>query len=208
MGNIVAGSALNRGMTLTRYFLMEAAVPSGCYNDSVNNYSLFAAAETSKPTPDTTSNLGYRLYLQNAVNSAHVAKVVNLYNELDFALFTGSTFPIGSTNWEQNQLDYKPDDPPGIGQYHYDPSQPAGQRAKLTYITGERYITDVNESMAYVARPRSKAIGAEPNSSSVFPSLNLQNYGFGRDRTDHSGQFNRPTQQLNSFYKSIFDEIK
>src|SRR5205807_1346903 len=39
MGNVVVGSALKRGLSIDEYILMEAAIPSGCYNDSVNNYS-------------------------------------------------------------------------------------------------------------------------------------------------------------------------
>jgi len=62
--------------------------------------------------------------------------------------------------------------------------------------------------MAFVARPRSKAIGADSNSSSVFShSYNLQDYGFNGERTDHSGQFNRNIQQLSGFYEAFYNEL-
>ena len=71
-------------------------------------------------------------------------------------------------------------------------------------------VIDAHETMAFVARPRSKSAGAEENTPSVFPlSFDLQiQSNFGRDRGDHSGQFNRRIQQLGNFYKRLFDEIK
>jgi len=171
-------------------------------------------------TPDTVADLGYRLYLQSA--AANSNKVVNFFNPDDFALFRGTTFPIGSTNWEENQKVYKPNANLGIvlgnRTYAYDsgpPSSPypVGQRCFLrgSYPPfNQRQATDIHESMSFVARPRSKAIGAEPNSAVIFPnSINLQtDYSFGPADSDHSGQFNRRIQQVSGIYKTIFDEIK
>jgi len=47
-----------------------------------------------------------------------------------------------------------------------------------------------------LSRSRTRAVGAEPASGKPQPpsataSLNLQLYGFGRPRFDHSGQFQR-----------------
>ncbi len=218
MGNVVAGSALGRGMSLNRYFLMEAAIPGGCYNDGVNNYLVFLRAERRTPTPDTTADLGYRLYLQGA--DTRVVKSINFYNTVDFALATGTYPVVGDTNWEQNQISFKPDANAtlhGNKVYAYDlgtPSNPypIGQRCFLRDVylpLNQRQVTDIQESMAYVARPRSQAIGAEPNSSAVFPtSIDLRaQFGFGRDRSDHSGQFERRIQQVHEFYQAIFDEL-
>jgi hypothetical protein len=73
--------------------------------------------------------------------------------------------------------------------------------------------------MAFVARPRSKAVGAvgfAPNlkgavetnkpSTSVMNHVDLRTYGFNEDRTDHSGQFNRPIQEVWGLYERIFNE--
>ena len=219
MGNVVTGSALQRRMAVSRYFLMEAAIPGGCYGDAVNNYSLFTTAEQTSHTPDTVEDLGYRLYLQAAYSN--VGKVVNFYNRLDFALATGRYPVLGSTHWEQNQLLYKPNANLGLmlgdRTYAYDlgpPNNPylIGQRCFLrdSYPPfNQRQVEDIHESMAYVARPRSKAIGAEPNSANVFPdSVNLADYGFGEAQSDHSGQVNRRIQQVSDFYKKIFDEME
>ncbi len=219
LGNVVTGSALQRGIAINRYFLMQAAIPGGCYSDAVNNYSLFATAELTRHTPDAVADLGYRLSLQEAY--ARVGKAVNFYNQLDFALATGSYPIIGSTHWEQNQLLFKPNANLGVRlgdrTYAYDsgpPSNPypTGQRCFLrdSYPPfNQRRVTDIHESMAYIARPRSKALGAEPNSSSLVPdSVNLEEYGFGGVRSDHSGQFNRRIQEVSDFYKKLFDEMK
>jgi len=213
MGNVVAGSALKRGMSVNRYFLMEAAIPGGCYNDAVNNYPPFINREQLHPTPDTVSDLGYRLYVGPAQNNA--LKIINLYNINDYALAAGAYPVFGNVSWEGNQIGYKPNSF-AAKTYSYDQGPPTapypmGQRCFLrgTFSLSERPVLDIHESMSFVARPHSKAIGAEPSSSSVFPnSIDLQGYGFNAQRTDHSGQFNRSTQELNDFYKSIFNEIK
>ena len=190
MGNIVVGSALQRGMAVFCYVLMEAAVPAGCYSDAVNDYQRFLDEERLHPTPDTVPNLGYRLYLQLA--QTNVTKAVNFYNVNDFALATGR-YPIaGSTHWEQNQISFKPNANLGIAfgnrTYAYDSGPPSnpypiGLRCFLrdSYPPfNQRPVIDIHESMAYVARPRSKAIGAEPRSEIVFPiSISLDDLWFG-----------------------------
>ena len=219
MGNVVTGSALQRGMSIDRYFLMEAAVPGGCYNDAVNNYERFTVEEEIRPTPHSILDLGYQLYLQSVYTN--VASVVNFYNVNDFALATGTYPLIGGPNWEQNQISYKPDANAtlhGNKVYAYDSGPanepyPVGQRCFLRSVHppfDQRQVSDMHESMAYVARPRSKALGAEPNSTTIFPnSLDLAaRYGFGGGRSDHSGQFDRRIQQVHELYNAISDELK
>jgi hypothetical protein len=208
MGNIVTGGALKRGLNLDRYLLMEAAVPAGCYDDSVNNYERFLAAEANHQTPDTASEMGYRLFLAPA--RANVAKFVSFFNIDDFALATGVTRLVGwpfDTNWEKNQVDYKPDNF-GSGTYLY-----LGNGASYFHSASDesfRRITDLHESMAFVARPRSRAAGAELHNATVFGSvLNLQtSCNFGLEVADHSGQFTRPIQQLRPFYQRMVSELK
>jgi hypothetical protein len=207
MGNIVTGSALKRGMTLDTYLLMEAAVPSGCYNDTVNNYERFLNAELVRQTPDTATEMGYRMFLGAA--RENVGKFVSFFNINDFALATGVTSLAGwpfETNWEKNQVDYKPDSF-SSGRYVY-------QGNGVSYFQmpqGDvRTITDVHESLSFVARPRSKAVGAEIHNETVFGAvLNLQTAcNFGGDVDDHSGQFTRPVQQLKPFYQRMVAELK
>ncbi len=222
MGNVVTASALKRGMTINTYILMQAAIPSGCYNDSVNNYVRFLNAETMIPTPDTEAELGYRLFTESV--TANVSKIVSFFNIDDYALATG-TIPFLAwpfeTNWEKNQVDYKPNhfgqQNSSWGDYLFSSGKPIGLQVSVNWnqdITGDylssRLVTDIHESMSFVARPRSKAVGAEIHSASVFGNVvNLQSVcNFGNGQEDHSGQFNRSIQQLNAFYQRVFQELQ
>ena len=213
MGNIVTGSALRRGMVVNTYILMQAAIPSGCYNDSVNNYPPFISAEQQHITPDGGIDNGYRLFLNPFISNA--AKCVCFFNVNDYALATGATFPVGNTNWEQNQIDYKPNHFSNLtlDYYEFFPNAPTGDRS-IFFFNGvdTRKVTDPHETMAFVARPRSKAAGAEPHSSFVFQGLgsaiSLQALcGFDTDESDHSGQFNRRIQQVTQFYQQLVVEL-
>ena len=222
MGNVVVGSALKRGLTIDEYILMEAAIPSGCYNDSVNNYSRFLNAEATNPTPDTEGELGYRLYIQPVLGN--VGKIISFFNIDDYALATGTTAFLGwpfETNWEKNHVDFKPNrltsQNSTYGDYLFSANQPTGSQVSVGWnqdITGtylsSRPVSDIHESMAFVARPRSKAGGTETHNASVFGSaVNLQALsGFGGNSEDHSGQFNRRVQQLGSFYQRVFQELQ
>jgi hypothetical protein len=178
---------------------MEAAIPAGCYNDSVNSYARFMIAEATRPTPDTREEKGYRLYLQSVTRN--VGKFVSFFNIDDYALVTGTTrilFWPFETNWEKNQIDYKPD-----GGYFY-------RGGGISTCGPFRVVADAHESLAFVARPRSKAAGAELHNASVFGTVfNLESAcGFGADVDDHSGQFTRPIQQLRPFYSRMVEEMK
>ena len=223
MGNVVTGSALKRGMTVNKYLLMQAAIPSGCYNDSVNNYVRFLSADEVRPTPDTAAEMGYRLHLQSVMGN--VGNLVSFFNIDDYALATGTASIIPGwpfqTNWEKNQVEYKPDRFNALdwraGDYLYSRNRPAGEQVSVNWgpaISGTydttRQVIDIHEALSFVARPRSKAAGAEPHNATVFHSvLNLEaacNFGAGVD--DHSGQFTRPIQELMPFYRRMAEELK
>jgi hypothetical protein len=209
MGNIVTGSAIRHGMTVDKYMLMQAAIPSGCYNDSVNNYARFINEEAKRPTPDTNLQKGYRLLLQEV--SHNVGKFVSFFNIDDYALVTGTTtigsWPLEfSTNWEKNEITYKPN-VFSNGEYIYDG---IGVSYFIDLNNHERTVVDIDESLSFVARLRSKAAGAESRNATVFGSVvNLETLvGFGPQADDHSGQFTRRVQSLDPFYKRMLNELK
>ncbi len=200
---------------------MQAAIPAGCFNDSVNNYAPFLTAEQTSPTPDSGNDLGYRLYS----TGLNAGKFISFYNVDDYALATGTIGIVPGwpfeTNWEQNEIDYKPnrfnDQDSTAGDYLYASDQPIGQRVTLNWsrtLSGDYLVTrpvnDIHESMAFVARPRSKAAGAEPNNVTIFNSaVSLKAIcNFGANVEDHSGQFERPIQILNPFYSQIVGELR
>jgi hypothetical protein len=65
-------------------------------------------------------------------------------------------------------------------------------------------VEDAHEAMSYVARSRTRAVGAEVSGGKPVPSgasgaLNLNHdYGFWGARADHSGQFQRDIQLMYS----------
>jgi hypothetical protein len=114
-------------------------------------------------------------------------------------------------------VSYKPN---GWGNLYYDhdPTAAAGQRNPL-WRSGNgpgghviaRYATDHHEIMSFIARPRSEALCARDAETAGFTGFNLATeipqYGFGRERSDHSGQFQRPIQKNEFFYKMLLRKM-
>jgi hypothetical protein len=216
MGNVVCGEALRQQMRIRNYLLMEAAIPISCYDENAPTDTRLADADARHPTPDyhispgsNDYTYGYRAYLSNIAGT-----LTNFFNPEDWALSTGFTFGL-QTNWEKNQLDYKPD---GSGSLLHDPlwayncdlSKALGQRAWLAGRTS-RYVADSWEMKAFVARSRTKAVGAVRNDAGRFTesvNLGLPPYAFGRERPDHSGQFTRDIQTLSPLYEKMRTKIE
>jgi len=206
MGNVVVASALLNGLNINNYVAMEAAIPSGCYDDATNNFAPFASAEQLLPTPDdAVPALGYRKLMDGiSTGGFH-----NFHNKNDFALSEGNYGPIAA-NWESNQIAYKPN---GTLGYSYAPN--AVNVAKIRIIqqvtTGvyvSRDVADHHEAMAFVARPRSRALGSQETAGFTnFDLSSLAKYPFGRDRTEHSGQYQRPIQKTHMFFNSLLDSM-
>jgi hypothetical protein len=207
MGNIVASSALKRGARVGTFILMQAAVPAGCFDDRFNDYAPFLAAEYDRPTPDTVQDLGYRLYLRDV--PAQTARLVPYFNPDDFALVTGDIVGIFPINWEANQNKYKPDYINNAYAYRYKSVDPLGFRCSLDGPSYTRRVLDLHESLSFVSRPRSRALGSEPRSRLAFPTASdLRWYGFGGGWADHSGQYNRPIQGCWYFYSVLNSDMR
>lgn len=219
MGNIVVGSALLSGMSIANYALMQAAVPAGCYDagEVANSYGPFITAEASTPTPDWADARGYRARLADVAGN-----LVNFYNAFDFALVTGTIAGI-ETNWEANQRLYKPNVIErtllGALKRWYAWYPPDFQNPNLansgwfhnTDPVIERWVHDHHESMSFIARPRSQAVGARPTSGRIGLNLDVgpdSIHGFSDQRDDHSAQFHRGIQGLQEFYGILYDFIK
>ncbi len=208
MGNIVTGEALRRGAPADIQIMMQAALSAGCYDTrAILEDPALLDHEGKQPTPDFDIELGYRGFLASTT-----IPTINYYNEVDYALQTGK---FGrQVNWFDHQGD-KPYDPIGIGTYKYIDSLAGFYRGQRLL----REVTDIHESLAFLARSRTKAVGAQPltgftatgNPLGAFSNrVNLQAlpYNFTRDSTEHSAQFNRAIQRrLVLFYQSIADIV-
>jgi hypothetical protein len=136
----------------------------------------------------------------------------------DYALKTG-TILGESVSWEENEISYKPN-AYGLKMYRFHPSVTASERCEFGTVgdstntppwTHGRYITDHHEIMSFIARPRSEALGARAEDTAGFTGFNLATeipeYGFGTTRTEHSGQFQRPIQKTEAFYKMLLRKM-
>lgn len=204
MGNIVTGEALRLGAPADLQIMMQAALSTGCYDiRAVLEESELLDYERKNPTPDFDVELGYRGFLAQIT-----VPTINYYNEVDYALQSGKKAGK-QVNWFAHQ-GAKPYDPNGKGEYAYRDSL-AGLYSGKKLI---REVTDVHESLGFIARSRTRAVGAQPltgrtstgHSLGVFlQPVNLEaGYGFNEKSDEHSAQFNRPIQrQLIGFYTGI-----
>jgi len=199
MGNIVMMQALKADLAAGRqdidnYVLMQAAVPAHCYDTTLPDYPPFVAAEAGSPTPDT-----YRGY-PGAISEALRGQIVNFFNTNDYALATGAILGK-SVCWDGNELSYKPD--------------------TLYYVTSgtnawksgfpSRLLTDPREIMSFAARPRSKAVGAQPGVGGVISTIYevdlTAQFNFRSDKTEHSAEFNWNIQALWPFYHTLLTSL-
>ncbi|MGN6771535.1 MAG: hypothetical protein ACTHJQ_17055, partial [Rhizobiaceae bacterium] len=122
------------------------------------------AAETSTPTSNNYTELGYRGFLRDLANGIQ-GKITAYQNIDDFWLATGKTAgDIKKVDWVSNQKAYKPNDLHGMNlfkAYEFHPDRAPGLQCILG-ITGwdnDRLVQDPHESMAYIARSRTRALG-------------------------------------------------
>jgi hypothetical protein len=211
LGNACTGEALRQRMQVDSYVAMEAAVSLSAYYPepaspaSDPNPPLFdndlVDADVAHPTPRYASQLGYHGWL-SAIHANSGAKLVAYQNWNDFWLRTGETsFNLLWVDWVHNQINHKPDDRLFFGQYDYDLVNGVRRPGFTSGLTIARWVDDPHESMGYVSRSRTQALGAGSSNGSVTPpgfqsSLNLQTYGFALPRYDHSGQFQRNIQLM------------
>ena len=189
MGNIVmmealklqAGSGSN---ALDNYVLMEAASPAHCYDTNAPLCPGLFTEEFEHPTPNTY--YGY----PGAINAALRGTMVNFFNTNDFALAA----------WVGNQLLQKPEG--DLGYYIAPGVQP--------YLFPSTLITDPREIMAFCARPRTYAVGAQPGVYGVIGGTEVDmhvEFGFGDTAADHSGQYTRTLQQVRGFYSRLLEKF-
>jgi len=99
MGNIVTGSALQKGMTLDTFVMMQAAVAGNCFGDTPGYMDFLDREDGWRRTPRDMGHLGYGMFLNAAIKRAE--KVVNCFNARDYALASGSI--VGQdTSWARN----------------------------------------------------------------------------------------------------------
>jgi hypothetical protein len=218
MGNIVVGSSLLNGAVLKDYALLQAAVPSACYDERIELKQPHSTKQvnilgeinvtvnlwdinTPDDDPDpATRALAYRGRLKNVAGN-----LVSFYLPDDYAT---------SYAWELNNDLTKPPAAPLSGDFYYDRNGLSGQKLYAN-ITGtdalDHIITDPNEAGPFAARTWAKAVGAEERTRGPLAGgVNLSDDEFspgaqGGLGDEHSGEFNRSIQMLKPFYDALLD---
>jgi hypothetical protein len=216
MGNAVIASALRAreavngsvipGMTARNVVFLEAAVPASSFDSGAATLAELAAKETPQTTPDGIGQLGYRGMVETGVN----ATLFNVYNVNDYALGW----------WVTNQRLMKPEDLlyRGYARKYTWTTTGGGQLFDWSNISAGpirmRYLDDISESMAFVARSRTTAAGRKLVGGSISNNFNVGAGSielaepFGDTRADHSGAFTRRIQQLDPLYRYIFERAR
>jgi hypothetical protein len=177
-------------------------------------------ATTASSSPGASALGGYNNCFTNATRR------VNFYNDDDFALFEGVVGGITVHTWEGNQLDYKPDTTVYFGGdkyvYSFDGTNCFdNEYDSIGDLLSSRTVTEDFEKKAYIARSRTKAVGAaglkyEPfalTGGAITNNISLQDATlgfvgdaqFGATRPDHSGEFTKPIQNAVPFYKELLE---
>jgi hypothetical protein len=215
LGNVAANEAIREGAQVDNYALMQAAISAGAFDGNNSALTYDYLATTASTSPGASALGGYNNCFTNATRR------VNFYNDDDFALFEGVVGGITTHTWEGNQLDYKPDSYDFFLGSHYVYSFD-GTNCFLRQYNGiggllsSRTLTEDFEKKAYVARSRTKAVGAaglkyDPftlTGGLISTNISLQDASlgfvggaqFGDVRPEHSGEFTKPIQNTTPFY--------
>jgi hypothetical protein len=197
-GNVLMMETLKRFVTngqtpIHNYALLQAAVAGECLDTNALLFPPFFIGVDELPD----NFQGYAGPVQNALTSYNgvSGKMANFYNTNDFGVVTC---------WQPDQLLYKPD-----GRYGY---QYVTNGAFQSTITSTRAVTDPHELMSFLSRPRTQAVGAMPGLGGALNTGNQVDLqalvGFTGNWYDHSGEFNRPIQQLQPFYTTLLDRLQ
>ncbi len=225
MGNVVAGDALQLGMIIDNYALLQAALPAACYDD---RSSLVPAPTpvTAGPrtvhlwdvdTPDNdpdpaTKSLAYIGRLKNVQGT-----LTNFYLPADQAtsyawavnnvLAKPPFYPEPGTDLEDGYL---------VNSFDYVRGAPSGQKLvkSVSLFSPPTYLTDRDEANSYACRTWARAVGAEPNTAGpIGASVDLSSDTFspgskgGFDK-DHSAEFDWDIQKLTPFYNTLLGKLQ
>jgi len=221
LGNACANEAIREGAHVDNYALMQAAMSAWAFDGNNTNLIYNYLASTASSSPDTNSLGGYRNCFTNA------PRRVNFYNDDDFALYRAVILGATIHTWEANQLDYKPDTFVYIGGVNYKYSFDGTNcfyslMSSSGTVLSSRTLTDDFEKKSYVARSRTKAVGAAglkytPNAltgGQIAANVSLQDTTlgfvadaqFGPTRPDHSGEFSKTIQNAIPFYTQLLQQ--
>jgi hypothetical protein len=204
MGNIVCGEALAQGLSVSKYVLLQSAVPASCYDDRLNlrEIATYDHPVALLPNPTIWDQLtpddDYDPMAYRGKFSGIGGEPISFYQETDKAT---------SFAWEINNDLTKP---PGIlmGSYRYFSQRSPGQRClrllQTEYTYDETILTGY-EALARACRSWSKAAGAKGiTRGSIADGIDNSKFGFG---DVHSAEFNFRSQRCDQFYNELKKQL-
>lgn len=204
-GGMLAASVLRSGAVVENSLMLQTAVPASAVDPSrALDWMSLAVADVRAPegmsTPDPFETEGGYRGLLGSVET----RLINYFNEADFALQTGRVLGM-SANWIENQLMQKPHWP-GLSDFRRyawiatAPAAPLDLRPRYALQSNPqrmlRPVIRAHEILAFIARSRSRALGAEPRAAGVLlpgggVNLAATPFAVGNTRDDHSAAFTR-----------------
>lgn len=201
MGNIVAGSALEKGASVANYALLNAAVPAICYDTSGNVFQAGWGYVTPNDDFDSaTVALSYQGRLSNVSGN-----LINFFLPADSALGlwelnndspNGGRYPtVGARphEWPEGTIDH--------AGYSYIRTRASGQKLRVIRMAGERVLSGPEEAMAFCVQAPSLTAGADGRTrGSIDDWKDMTDFGFG---SVHSAEFLFTIQQTRDFYGAL-----
>jgi hypothetical protein len=194
-GNAVAAAAFqNYGLRAKAWIATQGAIPISCFDDSLRHYVF------NYVTPDSASDLGYRGFLDNQVKT----RIVNFCNDQDTV--TGKI-------WELNHEFFKPTvHILGFSRIEYwyfsNPSEVHLRQFLGDIELSDRGVNDPHESMAMVAKSRSRSIAHGIDvQGKVDEVVDLHSaFSFG---DQHGSQWENPIQRGGlRYFEKLVDETR
>jgi hypothetical protein len=192
LGCVLLTEALKLGLEAEEALLQVGAIPASAY-DTRPVLTLPDMADVDTPvTPDEGGFLGY---VQSTKTPAY-----SMYNYADVTFF----------GWNIAQKQMKPTSKRGGYRYAWDSSAPPGERARLYYRTGlfgsdYRIVTDPHEIMAFIAKAKTHALGAETRvKGHIRRVFDLARSPFNF-HTGHVVGWTRSAHETTQFYNLLLD---
>ena len=192
LGTVMLTEALKLGLEAESALLQVGAIPAAAY-DTRPLLTLPDMADVVTPvTPDEGGFLGY---IESTRTPAYT-----MYNFADVTFF----------GWNIAQKQMKPTSKRGGYRYAWDSKAPPGERARLYYRTGlfgsdYRIVTDHHEIMAFIAKSKTHALGAETRVQGHIRRV----FDLARDPFDfHTGHvvgWTRSAHETTAFYNLLLD---
>lgn len=192
LGTVLLTEALKLGLAAEEALLQVGAIPAGAY-DTRPVLTLPDMANVSTPT--TAEEGGYLGYMQATRTPAY-----SMYNYADVTFF----------GWNIAQKELKPTSKRGGYRYAWIAKAPPDERARLYFRKGlfgsdYRVVTDHHEIMAFIAKSKTHALGAETRVKGhirrVF-DLARPPYNF---HTGHVVGWTRSIHETTPFYNLLMD---